>query len=336
MTKLVAVALGALILAGCGGGGEGAREQAASQAYVDMVARRTVMDSYEERLALTRGFLDAYPESRYTAAAVDAVFYYMAEKLGDTPGAVAYAEAARARVGDAETARAVDRELVGIYAKAGLPEKMSTLAERLASQGALRFDDHWHVIEGAVEAKRWGLAREYCARARAMANAQAVRASDPNREFSEEELTAEVNDRAGRLLVKDAWARANQGEVKEALVDFARADALIPRYYFDIPEYGLNVYWARTLAMEGEFDAAIERLATDALVMRNDAAAAALRDAYVGREGSESGFERFAADLHRRVARPIDDFEMPDYTGTRHRFSDLKGEVTLLALWFPT
>jgi hypothetical protein len=138
------------------------------------------------------------------------------------------------------------------------------------------------------------------------------------------------------LLVKDGWARAHQGEVDEALDDFAAADELIPRYYFDVPEYELNVYWGRTLGLKGDFAAAIERLATQGLILRNEDALAGLKVAYVGMHGSESGYEQYSEELHRRIARPIEDFEMPDYEGNRHKFSDLRGDVTLLTLWFPT
>jgi tetratricopeptide (TPR) repeat protein len=339
MTKrlLAIIILSALAFPGCGGGDNAAsRDAAVVEAYGDMLKQRKVLDSYEERLALTRGFLEMYPEGEHTAEVVDAVFYYMAEKLDDTAGAVEYAEAVRAKVSDPAIARAVDGELLRIYAEADMPARMKALADRLASEGTLDFDDHWNVIEGAVRAEDWTLVRDYCAKAREMATAGAVRAEQTNSEISEEELADEVYHREGMLLAKDGWAQANQGQVDEALADFARADAQIPRYYFDIPEYDLNVYWARALIMKGEFEAAIERLATDALVMRNEAALAALEEAYVGARGSDDGYEAFARELHSSVARTIDDFEMPVYEGTWHRFSDLQGDVTLLTFWFPT
>lgn len=340
-TLLAGLILSAFVVAGCGDGEQGNESAArrvttADDAYEEVLKKRKVMDSMDERLALTREFLAEFPESEHTARAVDAVFYYLAEQRGDTSGAIAYAETIRDRIDDPDIAQAVDRVMVGLYAKAGMAGKMAILADRLAEAGALDFDDHWNVVEGAVKAEDWRLVRDYCARAREMANAEGCKADEPNREFSEEELSDAVNNRVGMLLVKEAWARANQGDTGAALADFARADKLIPRYYFDIPEYGLNVHWARTLIMEGKFESAIERLATDGLVMRNESAMAALEAAYVGLHGDRSGFEAYTAELHHRVARTIDDFEMPDYAGVRRRFSDLRADVTLLAFWFPT
>jgi peroxiredoxin len=37
-----------------------------------------------------------------------------------------------------------------------------------------------------------------------------------------------------------------------------------------------------------------------------------------------------------RIATVADDFELPDLSGARHRFADLRGEVTLLNFWSPT
>ena len=341
MAKRCLAILSAIVLAGCGGGERGEENaakhsSAADQAYERVRAERQVMDSADERVAITKAFLDEYPESHHTASAIDVVYYYQATELDEKTGALTYAEAVRARINDPDIAREVDKLLIGYYGEAGMATKMVELADRVAVAGALDFNDHWNVIEGAAKAGDWKLVRDYCAHARKMTNAGAIRAGYPDYDLSEEELEEAVNHRAGMLLVKDGWARANQGQVDEALADFAEADHLISRYYFDLPEYELYVYWGRTLMMKGDFEAAIERLATQGLIMRNEEALAVLKEAYVGMHGSESGYEEYADELHRSIARPIDDFEMADYEGNRRRFSDLRNDVTLLTLWFPT
>jgi tetratricopeptide (TPR) repeat protein len=214
--------------------------------------------------------------------------------------------------------------------------KMKTLANQLAAAGALDFEDHWNVIEGAVGVEDWSLVRDYCARAGELANAETIKAESPNREITATELENAVNDRVGKLMVKDAWARANQGQVDEALAAFAEANKLVPRYYFDIPEYDLYVYWGNALLNKGDFSAAVEFFADNALIMQNEEALAGLKAAYAGLNGSEDGFDAYADKLHLRIAPTIDDFQLPDYEGTRRFFSDLRDEVTLLVLWFPT
>jgi hypothetical protein len=331
--------LSTIVLAGWGGGGRG-EEKAAKQntaaddAYQQALKKRKEVYRVEERLAITKEFLDEYPESWHTADALDAVFYYQGTELGDMTGAIAYAEAIRMTISDPGIATEVDKELLGFYGESLMTERMLVLADRLAD--ALDFSDHWNIIESGVKAEDWKLVRTYCEKARGMANDETCREDYPDYDFSDEELAEAVNNRVGMLLVKDGWARANQGHIDEALADFAKADNLIPRYYFDIPEYDLNLYWAKTLLMSQDFEAATARFATNGLIMRNEEALAGLKEAYVGIHGNESGFEAYAAELHRKVATTIDDFEMADYKGKRRRFSDLRSDVTVLTLWYPT
>jgi tetratricopeptide (TPR) repeat protein len=341
-TRLLAILMvSAVVLVGCGGEDRGndnaaVKGTAVEDAYKQMRKTRGELGSVAEKLAVTKKFLEEFPESDRTAGEIYAGFYYQGNELGDTSGAVTYAESIRAGLSDPEIAREVDKSLIQIYSESRMTAKMVTLADRLAAAGALDFDDQWNVIVGAVATSEWKLARDYCAKARGMVSAAAIRADNPDEEYSEEEVVEAVNHRVGMILVKDGWARANLGQTAEALTDFAKADKLIPRYYFDVPEYDLNVYWGNTLLMMGDFEAAVDRFATDGLIMRNEESLAGLKKAYAGIHGSEAGYEAYATELHRSIARPVDDFEMADYAGDRHRFFDLRGEVTLLTLWFPT
>jgi hypothetical protein len=169
-----------------------------------------------------------------------------------------------------------------------------------------------------------------------MANAETFKSEWPDNEMSDEELKEAGNNRAGMLLVADGWARANMGEVDQALADFAKADGLVKRSMFDRPDYDLNEYWAKTSIMKGDYQAAIDRCAIDALVMKNDDAFAGMKEAYVGLHGNDAGFDKYASALHKKIAKPMEDFELSDYDGKSHKYGDLKGQVTLLAFWFPT
>ncbi len=319
-----------------GGGDPAAQAATAGEAYVAMRKARSEVDSPVEKVELTKKFLDNYIGSEQTAEALDAVFYYQGTEMGDVPGALEYAESIRARISDPAVAREVDRKMIAFYAEAGMHQKMKTLAGRLADDGVLDFDDHWNVIEGGVKAGDWELVRDYCARARAKADASALRAERPNHEYTEDELAQAVAERLGMLMIKDAWARANQGYTDEALAAFAEADKIVPRYYFKVAEYDLYVYWGNTLVKKGDFQAAIDLFAESALILGNEDAKTGLKAAYAGIHGSDAGFEAYADNLRRQIAPVVEDFELPDYEGERHRFSDIRGDVTLLALWFPT
>lgn len=333
-----------MMIAGCGSGEQAGDDRSHSTqpaTSVDDVHRRItkerkVMDTPTGRVAITKKFLEDYPSSQFTADEIEILYWYQGTELDDRAGALSFITDLRRKIDDPAVAEAIDKLLIGYYGEAGKKAKMIEGARRLEAAGALDFDSCWRVIDGAITAGDWQLARDYCAKARPKATADALRSEYPDKRFSETEITETIDQRVGMLLVGDGWARANLGEVDEALADFAEADKLIPRYYFDIPEYDLYVYWGNTLLVKGDFAAAIDRFAFNGLVMRNNAALAGLKRAYAGQHGSEDGFNAYAKQLHRTVARTIHDFEMPNYAGERMRFTDIQGKVTLLSLWFPT
>lgn len=339
---LIFLMLGVAVLAGWGiinGTGSRAAEDdqtAVDDAYKKATEARREADTTEEKLAIIKAFLGDYPESKHTAQAVRIVVYYQGENLGDMEGAISYVEGIRDVIRDPDIARQVDKRMVESYGEAGMIKKMVSVADRLGTAGELDFSDHWNVIESAVRAEEWALVRDYCRRAMGMASAEAYRADYPDDEFTDEEVDAAAKNRLGMLLVKNGWARANQGQLYDALADFARADDLVRRSYFDVPEYDLDLYWGKTLMMTGEHEAAMEKFAADGLIMRNEEALAGLKEAYVAVHGEESGFQAYASKLHRDIAKTVEDFDLLDYEGDRRRFSDLKGDVTLLAFWFPT
>ncbi len=340
---LALLAVGTIALSGCGGDGKGKDDIAkdtgtptAEELYAQLAERRRDLESTDEKLAVTKTFLAEHPVSGATARAINAVVYYQGEDLGDMVGAIAYAEGVRGGISDPEVATAVDKVMIPWYGQAKMKEKMVSAAERLATAGDLEFEDHWNVIESAVKAEDWELAREYCGKARPMATAEAYKAEHPNGKLTENEIAEAAKNRAGMLLVMNGWARANQGEVDAALNDFVEADGMVTHSYFGTPAYDLNLRWAKALVMKGDHKGAIDRFATEALVMRSEEALAGLKDAYVALNKAETGFDAWAAELHRSVTKPMEDFELKDYEGAQHRFADLKGDVTLLTFWFPT
>ena len=308
----------------------------AEEAYQAMAEKRRATESTAEKLALTKRFLDEYPETDRTASALGAAFYYQGEDIGDMPGAVAYAESVRGKIGDPEIAKAVDKEMLYVYGASRMFPKMTEVAERLAAEGSLDFSDHSTIIEAATNAGEWKIALEYCGKAEPLATEESYRKQYPDKQFKEGEIEKAAKYRAGMLLVMGGWARANLGEVDRALADFARADKLVNRSYFDTGDFNLNLYWGETLLMKGDHRAAAEKLAADALVMRDEKAIAGLKKAYAATHDGEAGFDAYAAELHRSIAKSVGDFELSDYSGKRHRLSDLRKEVTLLAFWFPT
>jgi peroxiredoxin len=126
------------------------------------------------------------------------------------------------------------------------------------------------------------------------------------------------------------------GEIDEALLDFSRAEQLVRKTYFGVPDYGLDLYWGKALTKRGEYDVAIDKLATRALILRDDVAHAELEKAYKGKHGGSTGFVKFSAALRLKVAKKIEDVDLMMYDGGRHRLRQLLGDLTLLSFWFPS
>jgi hypothetical protein len=306
------------------------------KAYRSMIEERRGHDDMADRLALTKQFLTDYPDTKYTARLVMHVFYYQAERLGDTTGAVAYAEELRGKVKTPELATAYEKSLGEIYGEAGMLNEMIAIADQLEVTGDLNFNDYWGIVQIAMENERWKMVRKYCAKARPMANAKSYRADYPERDFTDEEVQQAGAKRAAMISGRDAWALANLGQVDEALVGFAEAGKSIGRSYVGVLDEDIGLHWAKTLLQASLFEDAIEQFAPEALIMQNEDALAGLKKAYSIKNGGEDGFDAFAQKLHFKIAPTVKDFELPDYDGKRVKYADVRGDVTLLAFWFPT
>ena len=325
-----------LVFLACGGDGGEGRQAAIDHAYEVIGQLYENEASDDEKLAATVDFLDKYPETEHTTGLVGDVMYFKGEQAGDWDGAVDLAEKIRSQVTDPEIALSFDRRLISWYGRAGKQAAMLSIADRLEQEGTIRFGDYFNVIEHAVEMGEWALAREYCARAEPKANAATWRAEWPDEEATDERAEEAGLNRQGMLLVKDSWARANLGDVEGALAGYARADEIIDRSFVGIPGYDLNLYWGRTLVMNGDAEGAMERFAPDALIAANQDAVTELRQAYAEAVGSEDGLAEWSCRKRLEIARVAEDFELPDSSGVRHRFDVLRGEATLLNIWSST
>ena len=310
--------------------------EAVDEAYKAMIEQRRGHDEMADRLALTKKFLEQYPESKYTARLIGHVYYYQGERLEDPAGAIAYAEDLRAKLTNPDFIADFDKQMVELYGEAGMLDKMTKLAGELEAAGEMKFGDYWNIIQIATDHEDWAMVRTYCKKAWPMADAKSYRADYPDYDFTDEEVQKAGDNRTGMIAGKEAWALANMGMVDEALSHFEMTEMKLSRSFVGVPDYDIGLHYANTLSMKGDYDRAIEKFAPEALIMRNEEALAGLEKAYAGKNGSADGFDAFAAKLHTEIAPKVVDFELPDYEGKRNKYADIKGEVTMLAFWFPT
>jgi len=309
---------------------------AVDQAYKAMIEERRGHDEMADRLALTKKFLEQYPESKYTARLIGHVYYYQGERLEDPPGAIAYGEDLRTKLTNPEFITDFDKQMVELYGDAGMLDKMTKLAGQLESAGEMKFGDYWNIILIGTENEDWAMVRTYSKKAWPMADAKGFRADYPERDFTDEEIQKAGDNRTGMVAGKEAWALANMGMVDDALSHFKMTEMKLSRSFVGVPDYDIGLHWANTLLMKGDYDGAIKQFAPEALIMGSEEALAGLEKAYVGKNGSDDGFDAFAGELHAKIAPTVKQFELPDYDGKRNQYADIKGDVTLLAFWFPT
>jgi len=137
-------------------------------------------------------------------------------------------------------------------------------------------------------------------------------------------------------MAAKGWALVNLGKVDEGLDVFKKAVKVSPHFFVGMPTSDLDIYWAKTLLKSGDFGQALERIAPKAIMLGGEEAEELLKQAYVGKNGGDAGYEEFLWTKRMEIAPAFKDFTLPDYEGAEHKFSDLKGKVTVLSFWFPT
>jgi tetratricopeptide (TPR) repeat protein len=332
-----------LLHTGCGGEGGGGEKQTTAvtneqleQAYEVMNDAYRAAKTDEERLAAYKDFLTKYPESEYTAFCVGDSLYLLNSELGDYDGAVAYAKEIRGELRDAAIIREVDIKILELYSDAMRRDEFRELATRLDRQGNLTYVQYLSMLDGAVGVEAWDLVLDFCNSAKPMANVETYKADHRQLDYTEEEFQAAGNNRRGLLLTYSGWAKANLGNVDEAIADFIGANSLLKKNYFGFADNELFLYWGKALLEKGDSQGAIDKLAPAAFFGDLEDALDPLKQAYLATGGNESGFDDFIWAQRKKLAKTVDDFTLNDYDGQPKRFSDLRGKVTILTFWFPT
>jgi len=301
----------------------------------------SLMAAYDEakgdsaKLAVCLDILKKYPESRYTYYLLRTAQDHSAA-LGRTDEFTSFAEKIDSRVSDPEIKADVGRILAGLYAERGEVDKLEKVASRLAAGPVRKFSIFYDLIQAYAEVGMWRKVLDYAGEAEEFANAEAYRREYPTAKLSQEELEKRGRNRKGLILSYTGWAKANTGRIQEALSDYKAADKFMERAYMGYSNWELDYFWGETLAKAGRFEEAIDRLARKALFGEDEDARKALHEAYTKLKGSDAGFDDYLWKLRTELARPIEDFTLEGYDGSRLTLSSFKGKVVLLAFWFPT
>jgi len=292
----------------------------------------------EEKISLWLGFLERNPDTEYTVGTVNYLLNVRYMRNDDPEGAIRFIEDTLAKITDTDRRRQVKLLSVRVYGKAGMRDKLVALADEIAGGGGLGFNDHAAFASAGVEAGAWQLALDHAEAALKLATPEAVKAEfeKAGRKIDDARAERTSRRRTGSNMAIKGWALVNLGRTEEGLATFAEAVDKTPYHYVGVPNSQLDVYWAETLIRAGDYKAALDKIAPDAIMLGSDEAKALFKKAYVALNGSEAGLDEFTWKKRLEIARSVDDFTLPGYDGKRHSLSELRGKVTLLAFWFPT
>ncbi len=311
------------------------RTAAADKAW-DALDYNTV-EGARAKVELVKGFLAKYPNSAHTGeAAADAV-YFLAEELKAPQEADELLATVLGRVKDAEQRRQVELAHLGVLATLGRVDELRATAASISRDHQLSFPESFEIADAAIKAQVWDLALASLETAGKLTTPEAFRAEHPDREYPDERVQRMVRWRKVDVAALTGWALANTGKVDEAMAAFEAGKADDLTLYLGNSGTRLGGLYGRAMLLTGRADAALQVLVPEVVFGDDADAAAACRAAFIATRGSQAGYDDFLAAERVRMARMVDDFELPDYAGTKHRFSDFaKGKVTLLAFWFPT
>ena len=282
-------------------------------------------------------YLARFPDTDHSGSMAWRIAYYRGDELADPAGAWAAIETALPQITDPEQRFEASMAAFSLAGSIDVPLDIAEVAGGLAAVRPLSFPEHGEVADAALDLERWAVAEQHAATALELATPEQVRADYPDRDFSEGQLLARSQHRQASSLAASGWALFNLGEHEPAFQRFGEVAAAGIVGYLGMPNTPLYRYWGRAALRDGDLEKAIELLGAEAIFGENRAAAEPyLREAFAARSGGAEGYEEFLWATRSRLAKGVDDFELPDYDGRPHRLFDRSGRVTLLAFWFST
>jgi tetratricopeptide (TPR) repeat protein len=324
-----------VLLAGALGSGLFAQEEDFESYFQKMTEKFRAAKDAQERLDLCQEFLAKYPDSNHTPTIVGAAKAQFAA-LDRSAEFIPMVKELLPKIEDAERLQRIRMALAEAYGEAGATKELTALAKEIVSGDKVTFNTYLPLIRSMVEAEMWDGVLQYAAKADSMANAEAYAKEFPDNKFTPEQLKERGDNRQGLLLTYAGWAKANSGRTAEALQDFQKAEPLVNKHYLGYSADELDLYWGKTLLMQDQAGAAMDRLASKAIFGNDESAREAYKAAYVKKTGSEEGFETFLDKQRPANARSLENVAFETYDGKKMELANFKGKVLLLAFWFPT
>jgi len=325
-----------LVLGTIGCGHEVAQRPPAEVAFKQMQAILDEIEAPEDKVPILEAFIIAYPDTPHSENALGDVIYYRTREMDDLPGALAITRTTLTQTRDPELRFKIGLRLHDLSAKAGKATDLGAVVVELGGYRELDFVDHLDVVKAAEKSASWELMLEHAAAMEAFANDAAFRAAYPDDDFTDDEVAFSVNRRRAWVLAYQGGALTNLGRLDEAReVVLAAEEVPAVTDFVGIPETPLDVYRGQAALALGQPEQAAEFFAHDALMGGNPNAVQGLKEAYIAINHGEDGFEDYSLEIRRRIARPLPDVTLADYSGAVVNLSSMTGKVAVISFWNP-
>jgi tetratricopeptide (TPR) repeat protein len=313
------------------------QSEAASQtAFATLAQRFEESEDDAEKASLAEDFLASYPDTEHTGPLAELIAEYRGGRLGDPERACRVMGAALEEAENPDNRFRLAVAMAPLAQELGRPFDLGPLAADLAAHRELTYADHAAIMEAAEKVGDWQLAEHHADAGLAFATGEAFQAEYPDHDFGGEELAVYAAARRASSLAYMGWAAFNQGRVEDGMALLDEASDVVPRGYMGAPDAPVDLLLGRALLASGDAQRAVDVLSPGAVFGDATNVTPLLEQAYSEVNGPSADLQEYLKATRTRLARQVDDVELPDYRGAEHALSDLSGRVVLLTFWFPT
>jgi peroxiredoxin len=309
--------------------------RSAAEAYSEVKMQLLEPLEVVDKVALLENFVDAYPDCPETVQALNSLAWNLRFNLDDSARARAVLEDSLERIEDPEIRFGVSLILYDVSTEVGTAVDLREIAGSLAEHRPLRYVENLNLVELAAAAANWELVFDLASAMEEQSTAGAFRADYPDDEISDELVEASVGRRRARALTYSGGALMHLGRFAEASPVFERAASLTSVNCAGLQDSPLYRFWAQYELEQGNFERAAVLAAPEAIMGENESAREILKAAYLALGGTEDGFGDYCRELRERIAKPLEDFTLLDYSGKPVSLSDMRGKVVLISIWNP-
>ena len=313
---------------------EAADTQVVEADFQAMIKDYQAAENEEGKLKAITEFLTKHPDSDKTSDVLNAAVrmqFMRGENGPDLDGAVEFVKGHIARVKNPENLAATKTVLLRLYADAEKTEEIKALLAEMGDPQLLPRKALEQIYPVARKAEMWDVAIDYAKATVTKLDGELAEA-DP----ADINTTRMIKRSKGFAMEALGASLAGKGELDEALNAFADAEKSIT-FNFAGNVYGeFRDSWASALLQKKDYSKAMEVLTPDAVFLSKPSSLELYKEAFVAAGNKESQLAAHIERQRKELARKVPEFTVFDYQGNPANFSDLKGEVTLLAFWFPT